>query len=83
VSVCRQEAERRGWTVVATWKDEALSGVLGEDQRPGFREMMAAASRREFDVLVVDGRGQLSEQSSTASRAAVCRGQPSLSLIHI
>jgi DNA invertase Pin-like site-specific DNA recombinase len=32
---CRAEAARAGFTVVAVWQDAALSGQLGDDQRPG------------------------------------------------
>ena len=66
VSLCRQEAERRGWTVAREWTDAGVSGAVGEDQRPGFREMMAAAKRREFDVVVVDDLSRLSRDTSDA-----------------
>lgn len=69
VRLCSREAERRGWTVTAIWKDEATSGALAADQRPGFRDMMAAASRHEFDVVMVDDSSRLSRDSADAARA--------------
>ena len=47
----RQFAASQGWEIVATHSDE-ISGGKGERQRPGFRALMDAASRREFDVLL-------------------------------
>jgi DNA invertase Pin-like site-specific DNA recombinase len=49
----RQVAERRGWTVVAEYKDEGISGAKGRDKRPGLDEMLNDASRRKFDVMMV------------------------------
>lgn len=40
--------ERMGWQVVAEFHDQKSGKSL---DRPGFRRMMEAASRREFDVL--------------------------------
>src|SRR5574340_800540 len=64
--LCRQEAERRGWIVVAVEHDAALSGQLSEDRRPGFQRLMAAAQRREFDVLIVDDTSRLSRDTADA-----------------
>jgi Resolvase, N terminal domain len=41
--------ERMGWQVVAEFSDTKSGKSL---DRPGFKKMMEAASRREFDVLV-------------------------------
>jgi DNA invertase Pin-like site-specific DNA recombinase len=48
----RQVAERRGWTVVETYKDEGISGAKGRDKRPGLDAMLKDASRRRFDVVM-------------------------------
>lgn len=42
---------RRGWDLVDTFVDEGMSGAAS--RRPGLDRMIAAARRREFDVLVV------------------------------
>jgi site-specific DNA recombinase len=69
VRECRQDAERRGWTVTAVYSDAALSGSLGEDQRPGFQAMMDAAKGKVFDVLIVDDASRLSRDTADALRA--------------
>ncbi len=64
--LCRQEAERLGYVVTKVYSDRALSGQLGEDQRPGFAAMQEAAKRREFDVLIVDDASRLSRNAGDA-----------------
>ena len=44
-------AERHGWTVVAVFKDQGISGAKGRDQRPGFDKLLKAVARREFDMV--------------------------------
>ena len=48
----RQVAERRGWTVVETYRDAGISGAKGCDKRPGLDAMLKDASRRKFDVVM-------------------------------
>ena len=43
--------QRRGWTLVETFIDEGVSGTVA--RRPGLDQLLAAARRRDFDVLVV------------------------------
>lgn len=44
-------AERLGWTVVALYADEGISGAKGRDQRPGLDALMKGVARREFDIV--------------------------------
>lgn len=67
IRLCRQEAERRSCTVVAVWTDAELSGQLTK-RRPGLQEMLGAAKRREFDVLIVDDASRLSRDSGEGQR---------------
>ena len=46
----RQHAVRRGWELVETYSDIA-SGA--RDDRLGFRRLLADATKRKFDVIVV------------------------------
>ena len=46
-------AASRGWDVVGTHVDSARSGRT-LDGRPGFADMMAAAERGAFQVLLVE-----------------------------
>lgn len=44
-------AQRLGWTVVAVYADEGISGAKGRDQRPGLDALMKGVARREFDIV--------------------------------
>jgi DNA invertase Pin-like site-specific DNA recombinase len=44
-------AERHGWQVTATFKDEGISGTKGRDKRPGFDALCQGVVRREFDLV--------------------------------
>lgn len=44
-------ANRLGWTIVAVFTDEGVSGAKGRDQRPGFDRMLKGVARREFDLI--------------------------------
>jgi DNA invertase Pin-like site-specific DNA recombinase len=44
-------AKRHGWTVVAIFKDEGVSGTKGRDQRPGFDQLCQGIARRDFDQV--------------------------------
>jgi DNA invertase Pin-like site-specific DNA recombinase len=46
-----QAAKRQGWEVVATYRDDAISGAKGREGRPGFDALLKAAVRREFDLV--------------------------------
>jgi DNA invertase Pin-like site-specific DNA recombinase len=48
----RQIAERRGWEVVAEYRDAGISGARGRDQRPGLDTLLKDAQRRRFDVVM-------------------------------
>jgi DNA invertase Pin-like site-specific DNA recombinase len=46
-------AEARGWSVVATFADQGISGAKGRDKRPQLDKMLRDAVRRKFDVCMV------------------------------
>jgi DNA invertase Pin-like site-specific DNA recombinase len=52
----------RGYRLVAEYKDEGIAGDVF-DRRLDFQKMLAAAGRREFDVIVVDEPSRLSRQN--------------------
>src|SRR5690606_2186877 len=64
---CRKRAELEGWTVVATFADAAMSG--SDANRPQYRAMLEAATRREFDVLMVDDLSRLTRDAVECERA--------------
>ena len=44
-------AAQLGWEIVATFKDEGVSGTKGRDKRPGFDRLCKGIARREFDQV--------------------------------
>ena len=48
----KRAAKRAGWTVVAVYEDNGISGANGRDKRPGFDQMLTDANRREFDIIM-------------------------------
>lgn len=55
--VCERIAERHGFEQVTRFSDAAISG--GTVHRPGYQSMLAAARRREFDVIVAEDTSRL------------------------
>ena len=56
--VCRQLADRHGWSVVAVFHDAAISGASAF--RPDYQRMLDQARLGMFDVLVAEGLDRLS-----------------------
>src|SRR4051812_31031867 len=56
-------AQRRGYEVVGEYADEGLSGldVTGGD---GFKKVMALASAKKIDVIVIDEPSRLSREDT-------------------
>lgn len=50
VAECEDFARAKGYKIVATYADRALSGR--SDRRPEFQKMMRAAERREFQIVL-------------------------------
>lgn len=44
-------AERMGWTIVATFTDEGISGAKGRDKRAGLDALMKGIARKDFDMV--------------------------------
>lgn len=64
----REEAERRGWEVVAEYADEGISGKL--EDRPGWRQMLQDARDGKFDALLVLNVKRFSRNSAHAIQQA-------------
>lgn len=67
--VLLEVAERRGWTVFATYEDAGISGAKGRDKRPGFDAMLKDATRRRFDVLACWSIDRLGRSTATVATA--------------
>ena len=46
-------AAQRGWSVVAAYDDNGISGAKGRDRRPGLDALLNDATRGRFDVAMV------------------------------
>jgi site-specific DNA recombinase len=62
-AVCEKYAQRERLNVVNRFSDKAKSGASMLD-RDGLRDLMAAAKRKEFDVLVVEATDRLSRNQA-------------------
>jgi DNA invertase Pin-like site-specific DNA recombinase len=47
----QEVAGRLGWSVVAIFKDEGISGTKGRDRRPGLDDLLKGAAHQEFDLV--------------------------------
>jgi DNA invertase Pin-like site-specific DNA recombinase len=48
----QDEAQRRGWSIVETYRDHGVSGAKFGKQRPELDRMVKDAKRRRFDVVM-------------------------------
>jgi site-specific DNA recombinase len=58
IALCRDYAVRQGFTVVETCEDRALSGASLHN-RPGIQELMTAAKRRQFEIVVAESMSRI------------------------
>ena len=47
----QEAAGRLGWTVVAIYRDEGISGAKSRQSRPGLDALLKGVARREFDLV--------------------------------
>ena len=47
----QEAAGRLGWTVVAIYRDEGVSGARGRDKRPGLDALLKGVARRHFGIV--------------------------------
>lgn len=60
-------AARRGWRIVQTYEDAAISGAKGRDKRPGLDAMMKDAARGRFDMVMVWAVDRLGRSTATVA----------------
>jgi site-specific DNA recombinase len=60
--ICRERAEREGWTVTDVYSDMAVSGA--SMQRPGVQRLMDDASSGHFDIIVTEALDRLSRDQA-------------------
>jgi hypothetical protein len=64
---CRRRADDEGWSVAREFTDKAIGGA--DSTRPQYRDMLSAAERGEFDVLVIDDLSRLARDQVESERA--------------
>jgi DNA invertase Pin-like site-specific DNA recombinase len=47
----QEAAGRLGWSIVAVFRDEGISGARGREKRPGLDALLKGVARREFDIV--------------------------------
>jgi site-specific DNA recombinase len=67
IRTAEARAAQEGWTVVAVYADEAISGSRAD--RPQYQALLAAAARHEFDVLLIESLDRLSRDQVEGERA--------------
>jgi DNA invertase Pin-like site-specific DNA recombinase len=58
IDVCRRHADAQGWTTLRGYSDRAASGLMR--LRLGYQDMLSAARRGEFDVVIAEALDRLS-----------------------
>ena len=48
---CTEFAERKGYTIIDTYCDQAISGTT--DNRPRFQQMIEDSKQKQFDIIIV------------------------------
>ena len=71
-------AASRGWSVVAVYADEGISGAKGREGRPQLDLMLKDAVRRRFDVAMVWAVDRLSLALASALRWRLERYTPQM-----
>ncbi len=61
ISVCRERAEREGWTIVDIFTDYAISGAAGiaDTQRPGLAALLARVEAGGVDQVLAESTDRL------------------------
>ncbi len=61
--LCREQVEREGWSVVATYHDAAISGA-SVTLRPGMQALLQEAQAGRFDVVLAEALDRISRDQA-------------------
>ena len=61
--ICREQAGREGWRVVASYKDAAISGS-SVTLRPGIQQLLEDARTGKFDLLLAEALDRISRDQA-------------------
>lgn len=56
--ICREYAERQGWTIINSYSDKAVSGA--SLRRPGIDALITEAAHGSFDIVLAEAMDRLS-----------------------
>ena len=62
IEVCRRYIETRGWKLTQVYSDRAISGA--SRHRAGYRQLIADAGRRSFDIIVCEALDRIGRKLS-------------------
>ena len=63
LSICREQAARDGWQVVASYKDAAISGA-SMTLRPGVQQLLEDARGYRFDIIMAEALDRVSRDQA-------------------
>lgn len=68
IAVCRERADREGWTIVEVYTDYAISGAagMGEGQRPGLNAMLRAIDAGGIDQILTESTDRIARHQGDA-----------------
>lgn len=68
IAVCRERADREGWTVVDVFTDYAISGAAGieSEQRPGLNAMLARVEAGGVDQVLAESTDRIARHQGDA-----------------
>jgi DNA invertase Pin-like site-specific DNA recombinase len=55
-------AEKAGYEIIQTFREEAVSGTKGEVDRPAFQEMMSEILRNGVRIVIIEGLDRLARE---------------------
>jgi site-specific DNA recombinase len=64
--ICRDRAEREGWTVVDVYSDLAISG--SDNRRPGLTKLLSDAEAGSFDIVLAEDLDRVSRDQEDIAR---------------
>lgn len=68
ITVCRERAEREGWTIIDVFTDYAISGAAGiaEGQRPGLNALLARVEAGGVDQVLTESTDRIARHQGDA-----------------
>lgn len=65
ITICRERAEREGWTIIGAYTDHAVSGA--SLIRPGIQSLLSDATNGKFDIVLAEALDRLSRDQEDSA----------------